>query len=711
MPVSCDEPRGEDPMGDNVQRAPESPEMEAGAASPPRRQRRHSKRWHAYCWCGGIALIGAASVIAIVLAIPKHAGGASPSPAPPKPPNDDYQPLFCLSSHFASSDENGRLRHFSVWAPHAESVVLVPKTSNTSWASTSMTLAANGTWKVDVEEVRAGDGYAFRIDDVDRIDPCALDISEDGSFSVVPAAYAWRTARKVIARGEAVLYELHVGSFTENGTLYSAAERLPHLAKLGVTVIQLMPVMYFGGNPRAWGYNPGAPYAVKPELGGSEGLRAFVDAAAEFGMAVGVDTIFNHLSDDNLLTKYDGWDVVNGIYFYTDNKSYATGFSRYGPRPNYANASVSSYIIDNYLMWVDEFHIGAFRWDATMCIRKGVGDQSCFAEPHEESEIPEGWRLMQLAINASSTGSRHGSLHWAEDLNTAKSGPARPFYDLMKTMSAPRVGPAAAPGGAGFSAQWLFPFDMQAEFNKKISMIDVRRITESCVSMNFTRVLYSESHDTASEQNPTTPGRIPSMLERQGLDAFLVRKLTMLFTGLVFTCPAVPMLLQGQEFSTLDKFAFPEPPILDWTLVDENAGFLREVEHLIALRTNKKGATPALTSDVSSVMMITGQIAAMVRHSQDQAAPGSETVVIYNFGQERHLYAEIPAWPSDGTWYVHFNGDSKHYSQTHADECSHQVLVKVVNRQAIVCVPMLSILIFSQVAGKSGPENSVVISA
>src|SRR5690606_16543353 len=111
-------------------------------------------------------------------------------------------------------------------------------------------------------------------------------------------AYPWRDAgwpgRSLPG---SVVYELHVGTFTEEGTFAAAAERLDHLVDLGVDVVELLPVHGFPGR-RGWGYDVAAPFAVHEPYGGPDGLKAFVDACHRAGLAVALDVVYNHLGPD-----------------------------------------------------------------------------------------------------------------------------------------------------------------------------------------------------------------------------------------------------------------------------------------------------------------------------------------------------------------------------------------------------------------------------
>ena len=126
----------------------------------------------------------------------------------------------------------------------------------------------------------SGDEYTFLVDGLERIDPSCVDVNVNSTRSVVPRDYAWRNQRKTVPLHQSIYYEMQIGSFTTEGTFAAAAEKLPYLARLGITVVELMPVMHFCGDADSWGYCPRAPYAVRPELGGSYGLKSFVDRAA-----------------------------------------------------------------------------------------------------------------------------------------------------------------------------------------------------------------------------------------------------------------------------------------------------------------------------------------------------------------------------------------------------------------------------------------------
>ena len=152
----------------------------------------------------------------------------------------------------------------------------------------------------------------------------------------------------------AVIYELHVGTFTEEGTLDSAIERLGHLADLGVTLVELLPLAPFPGK-HGWGYDGVAPFAVHEAYGGPAALQRFVDAAHGRGLGVCLDVVYNHLGPDgNYLEEF-------GPYL-TDRHETPWGRALNLDAPG--SDPVRRWVLDNVAQWQVEFHLDALRLDA-----------------------------------------------------------------------------------------------------------------------------------------------------------------------------------------------------------------------------------------------------------------------------------------------------------------------------------------------------------
>jgi maltooligosyltrehalose trehalohydrolase len=255
--------------------------------------------------------------------------------------------------------EKGGVR-FSVWAPRARRVDVVLESEKRAIA-----LAGDGEggFSALVEGVAEGALYRFRLDgERERPDPVSRSQPRgvhDASAVVDPSAFAWRDAGwRGLELPSLVLYELHVGTFTPEGTFAAAIEKLPLLRDLGVTAVELMPVAEFPGG-RNWGYDGVHSYAAESTYGGPAALAKLVDAAHAIGLGVVLDVVYNHLGPEgNYLAEY-------GPYF-TDRHR-----TPWGSAINFDDEDcdeVRRYFVDNALHWVTDFHVDGLRLDAVHAI-------------------------------------------------------------------------------------------------------------------------------------------------------------------------------------------------------------------------------------------------------------------------------------------------------------------------------------------------------
>ena len=253
---------------------------------------------------------------------------------------------------------------FSVWAPEAQQVVVHVATGA---AAGDHELARcdsdRGVWELSIPGVKAGDRYGYRIDGSDPL-PDPLSRSQpDGvhalSAVVDPSAFHWTDdAWRGVAMADFVIYELHIGTFTPEGTFDAAISRLPDLLALGVTAIEIMPIASFPGR-RNWGYDGVHLYAPQESYGGAEGFRRLVNAAHAHNIGVVLDVVYNHVGPEgNYLDKF-------GPYF-TD--VYRTPWGRSVNYDGPGSDSVRRWAHDNALYWLSEFHVDALRLDAVQGI-------------------------------------------------------------------------------------------------------------------------------------------------------------------------------------------------------------------------------------------------------------------------------------------------------------------------------------------------------
>ncbi len=249
---------------------------------------------------------------------------------------------------------------FIVWAPNArESVtLLINGTALVEGTAHPMQRVEHGYWESDVEPLD-GMRYTFSLDGGEpRADPRALRLPEgpEGPAEVFHLhEFPWTDdAWRGIPLPGSVIYEVHVGTFTPDGTLDAAIERLDHLVELGVDLVELMPIATFPGR-NGWGYDGVGLYAVHEPYGGPEALARFVDACHGRGLGVCLDVVYNHFGPSgNHLSEF-------GPYF-TDR--YGTPWGQALNLDGPESDEVRHFIIDNALLWLRDFHIDGLRLDA-----------------------------------------------------------------------------------------------------------------------------------------------------------------------------------------------------------------------------------------------------------------------------------------------------------------------------------------------------------
>jgi malto-oligosyltrehalose trehalohydrolase len=255
---------------------------------------------------------------------------------------------------------NGEVR-FRLWAPPHAGVRLAIDAD----AELPMQPLHDGWHELVTNRAAAGSRYRFVLPDGLRVpDPASRHQPEDvhGPSEVVdPAAYAWRDlAWHGRPWHEAVLYELHVGAFTPEGSFAAAQTRLDHLVALGITAIELMPVADFPGR-RNWGYDGALPFAPDASYGRPEDLKALIDAAHTRGVMVLLDVVYNHFGPEG---AYYG---AIAPQFFT--KRHHTPWGAAINMDGDGSATVRDFFIHNALYWLEEFHLDGLRLDAVHAIR------------------------------------------------------------------------------------------------------------------------------------------------------------------------------------------------------------------------------------------------------------------------------------------------------------------------------------------------------
>ena len=255
----------------------------------------------------------------------------------------------------AVPEEDGRAR-FRLWAPEAERLSL-----RAGGRDRPMEPAGEGWWEHVASDLLPGADYAFVLPDGTAVpDPASRAQAGDvhgPSRLVDPSSYQCHTPWAGRPWEEAVLYELHIGTFTPEGTFAAAARKLGHLAETGITAIEIMPVGQFPGT-RGWGYDGVLPYAPHSAYGSPNDLRDLVDEAHAQGLIVLLDVVYNHFGPEG-----------NYLSLYAPDFFDTSRHTPWGAAIAYARDPVHRFFVENALYWLQEFRLDGLRLDAIDHIR------------------------------------------------------------------------------------------------------------------------------------------------------------------------------------------------------------------------------------------------------------------------------------------------------------------------------------------------------
>jgi malto-oligosyltrehalose trehalohydrolase len=256
-----------------------------------------------------------------------------------------------LRKTWGSKISDGDRVCFRLWAPGLDTVKL-----RLSGHDLPMQRSSGGWFELVTAQARAGTEYCFVLPDGRAVaDPASQGQAGDvhGPSLVIDPAYDWVNGHwKGRPWEEAVICEIHIGTFTPKGTFKAAAEKLNHLAEIGVTAIEVMPVAQFSGK-RGWGYDGVLHYAPHSVYGSPDDFRAFIDAAHGHGIMVLLDVVYNHFGPEgNYLHGYAPQ------FFRTDRTT------PWGPAINFSEEAVRRYFVENALYWIGDFRLDGLRLDA-----------------------------------------------------------------------------------------------------------------------------------------------------------------------------------------------------------------------------------------------------------------------------------------------------------------------------------------------------------
>lgn len=422
---------------------------------------------------------------------------------------------------------------FTLWAPFKQSVslrLLGPKPR-----LLPLSPGKRGYWQVTLEDVAPGQLYQFEVDGEPYPDPASQSQPQGlhGPSAVVDQRqFAWQDqAWSGYALQDLVIYELHVGTFTPEGTFEAMIPRLAELRELGITAIELMPVAQFPGE-RNWGYDGAAPFATQTSYGGVTGLKQLVNACHQADLAVILDVVYNHLGPEgNYLWHY-------GTYF---TERYKTPW---GAAINYDDVhsdGLRAYVLQNVRYWLETCHIDALRLDAVHAIYD-FGAISIFQEMAQLLPSIPGPRRLLIAesdlndpriIRPLEQGGHGLDAQWSDDFHHAlhalltgeQDGYYQDFGDLEHLAKA-------------YQRAFVYAWDYSQHRRRYHGAP-----AQGCASEQF--VVCSQNHDQVG--NRMMGDRLSQLI------SFEAQKLAAAATIL---SPYVPMLFMGEEYGETAPFQY-----------------------------------------------------------------------------------------------------------------------------------------------------------
>jgi malto-oligosyltrehalose trehalohydrolase len=429
---------------------------------------------------------------------------------------------------------------FRLWAPGAAHVDLVLDSSEPR--ELALQRAEDGFFACEAEDVAAGMRYAFRIDGRMQVPDPASRANPDGvhSKSVVvdPCAYTWRDDNwRGRAWHEAVVYELHVGTFTPQGTFAAIETHLDALAELGVTAVELMPIAAFAGT-RNWGYDGVLPFAPAACYGTPDDLKRLVDEAHARNLMMLLDVVYNHFGPDG-----------NYLHVYAPQFFNARHPTPWGAAINFdaeASRMVRDFFIENALYWLEEFHFDGLRLDAV----HAIADDS---QPDFVSELAmrvrehAGGREIHLVLENDRNEARYlrrdatghptlATAQWNDDVHHAlhviATGEADGYY-----------GDYASAPVRDFARGLAEGFVFQGQPSPYREGRPRGEPSQDLPPVAF--VTFTQDHDQVG--NRAFGERLVALAEPELLRAL---------TACILLSPQVPMLFMGEEFAASTPFLY-----------------------------------------------------------------------------------------------------------------------------------------------------------
>jgi maltooligosyltrehalose trehalohydrolase len=426
---------------------------------------------------------------------------------------------------------------FRVWAPTRTSVELyLPEQKN---RRTMLEKHPGGYWSAALGDVPAGTRYQYILDRESRYPDPASHHQPEGvhghSSAVDHSVFTWDDGRwQGVSLPAMVMYELHVGTFSREGTFQAILPRLSELRQIGVNALEIMPVGQFPGE-RNWGYDGVYPYAVQDSYGGPDGFKALVNACHTEGIAVVLDVVYNHLGPEgNYLPQY--------APYFTDRYQTPWGQAVNFDGPH--SDDVRNYFVENALFWLREYHIDALRVDAVHAIydMSAVPFLQDLTKAVQEFSVKEGRPRYVIAesdlgnaavIRPRQKGGLGFDAQWSDDyhhsVHTLLTGESNGYY---ADFGSPQQLAKCMREGYAFTGEF-------STFRKRRH----GNATTGCTASQF--VVCAQNHDQVG--NRMRGERLTQLVSFEALK---------LAAGSVLLGPFLPLLFMGEEYAEDSPFLF-----------------------------------------------------------------------------------------------------------------------------------------------------------
>jgi maltooligosyltrehalose trehalohydrolase len=435
-----------------------------------------------------------------------------------------------LSPFGATLTDDGATR-FRLWAPGARRVTLDIESAQGARLQADLDRGDDGWYELELGGMGVGSKYRYRIDDeVDVPDPASRYNPEDVqgySLVVDPGGYEWSdTAWRGRPWHEQVLYELHVGTFTPEGTFAAVTERLDALCELGITAIELMPIGAWSGR-RGWGYDGVLPFAPHASYGRPEDLKRLIEAAHQRGLSMLLDVVYNHFGPEgNYLPRY-------AREFYTGKHHTPWGDAIDLQRP-----IVRRFFMENALYWLEEYHFDGLRLDAVHAMRDD--SQQHFVDELIERvrQGPGAARHVHVVLENHANEARplrKGAAQWNDDfhhaLHVLLTGERDGYYVDYADRPIEQLGRLLTQGFAYQGERSVASGELRGERSDDLSPAAF--------------IGFLQNHDQVG--NRAFGERLHTLTSPEALRAGL---------AILLLSPQIPMLFMGEEYSASQPFLY-----------------------------------------------------------------------------------------------------------------------------------------------------------